>query len=153
MPHRVHAEAIDGPILRGYVPPSGTPRDRPTARIPDAINAKERTESHPGDNVTVRNRFPGLSAEQFAATRRDFAARHPDLVLEQIVDAIVAILLPDLMLNGPQIDDIVHRREPVFLRGVPKMDEAPYAHPAGDPWGIPDFLLRVPQDERLAMAA
>jgi len=74
-------------------------------------------------------------------------------VLEQIVDAIVAILLPDSMLNRPQIDDIVHRREPVFLRGVPKMDEAPYAHPAGDPWGIPDFLLRVPQDERLAMAA
>jgi hypothetical protein len=126
---------------------------RPPARLTDAINAKERTESHPRENVTVRNRFPGLSPEQFEATRRDFAARYPDLTPEQIVDAIAAILLPGSTLNGRQIDDIVYGQEPMVVRDVPKMAEAPYAHPAGDPWDIPDFLSRVPQEDRLAMAA
>lgn len=88
---------------------------RPAARIPDAINAKERTESHPGDNVTVRNWFPGLSPEQFEATRRDFAARYPDLTSEQIVEAIAAILLPGSTLNCRQIDDIVCRRDRCFF--------------------------------------
>ena len=118
LPRRLHAEAVNGPILRGYVPPSGAPRNRgnaAAARIPDAINAKERTESHPGDNVTVRNRFPGLSPEQFEATRRDFAARYPDLTSEQIVEAIAAILLPGSTLNCRQIDDIVCRRDRCFF--------------------------------------
>ena len=42
--------------------------------------------------------------------------------------------------RGPYV--CIYPHDTVFLRGVPKMDEAPYAHPAGDPWGIPDFLLR-----------
>ena len=108
---------------------------RPAARIPDAINAKERTESHPGDNVTVRNWFPGLSPEQFEATRRDFAARYPDLTSEQIVEAIAAILVPPC--STPicfQIDDtFCPGGTGVSSRALPKDGRgAPYAHPAGD---------------------
>jgi len=33
---------------------------RAAARSPDAINTKERTESHPGETVMVGNRFPGV---------------------------------------------------------------------------------------------